>query len=192
MAATPETNDDRGPAHRRSAWLLVLGAVLVGAVASGGAMLWRQARPPGPEAVVAAFLQATYAQDTCRLRELVDSPTAARMQDDPDYRGGTGSFSNEWTLGAATIDGDRATVPVTIKLPPRVAEMMKGQSQIGVTMVTVREQGQWKVDLPATRREWYDSLQRSAGLEPSEPGGRGKPGGLEEPAVPRGQDQPGR
>ena len=63
-----------------------------------------------------------------------------------------GNEQSAYTIGRATITGDRATVPLTMQAPDAIADLTDLR-EYTVDYALVREGWRWKVDVPATARD---------------------------------------
>lgn len=142
----------------KAAALIALAVVLLGA---SGALIWLFAGREQPEDVVQRFVDAIVAKDleaqkgclTDASAQLVSSTgmsleqLVTMFQVNPD---------EAWTVGDAKLEADRATVPVTMKLGGRFAQI--GLSQIALPFVLVKAKGAWRIDLEASSAEWGRGL----------------------------------
>jgi hypothetical protein len=99
---------------------------------------------PGPRDVVAAYLHLT-----------VDSPDlqqarlhlTKRSVESGDFEVRSMPAGSRYTMGAEEADELGRRIPVSLKRP---ADDGRTEEEMTVPMIVVEEEGQWKIDLPAT------------------------------------------
>jgi len=93
-----------------------------------------------PANAVKAYHEALKAKDKERMKKVLSKEDVKNMKDDAEVKS-DGDTEGEYTVGAATEDGDKAKVPVTYK---------KDGKESKVTYHCVKEDGEWKVALGVT------------------------------------------
>ena len=176
VAAAPK---GEGPAPKKKTGMiivLVIAAVLlVGMAVATKKFLFST----GPDQVVRAYLAAQAAEDLPSMRKLLAKSSAALLPPDdgktPKAKAPKAEKLPEMEIGKATVKGDKATVPVKVK---QETPGGFGGDQ-AITVVLVKEDGQWKVDILGTLQESYKSQMQGMGGQPGM-------GGAPEGAVPEG------
>ncbi len=134
---------------RRTGAAVVIVIVIVAILAIAGAGVWWFVLRSTPEKTLHTMFRAQMAGDV----ETVRACMTERSQRWADRMGGmTGGGSEqefEYALGETEIDGDRATVPVTMPLPEQVTQYT-GQTEITLKYSLHNEDGSWKVDMQDT------------------------------------------
>ncbi|MBI5834128.1 MAG: DUF2950 family protein [Armatimonadetes bacterium] len=156
---------------------LVIGVLVVAAI-GGAAWYFMGGGGGGPEKAVTGFMAAQTAGDATALKAVLSKNSQAMAA-------GMGAMPKankdapQPTIGKAVIEGDKAKVPVTHKMPEAMAKM-SGMTEMTMNFVTVKEDGAWKVDLMATGEEMMKGLGGMAGAMKG--GMKGGPAGGNAPA----------
>lgn len=138
----------------------VVGVLLVAALGGGA---WYALGGGGPEKAVSTFLTASAAGDTAGAKAVLAKNSQSlgsglsQLGKLGDNKGGGAP-----SVGKATVEGDRAKVPVAYRLPESMSKM-GGATELKLTYVAVKEDGAWKVDLVATSGEMLKGLGGLAG-----------------------------
>jgi len=139
---------------------LIIGILAVAAI--GGGAWYCVAGASGPEKAVRTFITASANGDKEAAKAVLAKNSQALGGMPGLGRKADGKEQELPTVGDATINGDKATVPVTTKLPEAAAKAM-GMTELTVNMATVKEDGAWKVDLLATAGEMAKGIGGMAG-----------------------------
>jgi len=145
-------------------WIAVVVVVLV-IVGAGGAGGWYFLLRSTPERTLEQFLRAGMEGDretvkACLSRESLEM--ADRFGDGMPGMGRAAPRTSagddaekpevDYTIGSAEVEGDKATVPLTLKVPEAVAQRA-GTTEFKMNYALVKEGGKWKIDFGATMRE---------------------------------------
>ncbi len=144
--------------HGQSKVGLVIGVLVVAAIGGGA---WYFMAGGSPEKAVSQFIAAQAAGDA-EAAKAVLAKNSQGMAANLGKMAMAGKKDDMPTIGDATVEGDRAKVPVTHKVPEAMAKMT-GMTEMTMTFVAVKEDGAWKVDLPASAEEMLKGLANSAG-----------------------------
>ena len=152
---------------RRSGAAVVIVIVIVAILAIAGAGVWWFVLRSTPEKTLRTMFAAQKRGDG-------EAFAACMTERSQAYASAVGNaLANspqefEYTLGDAEIDGDKATVPVTMPIPERVSQY-SGQTEVTLKYALQKEGGAWKVDMQDTIAAMMGGLMGGMGGGP--PGG---------------------
>ena len=168
-----------GPAPKKKTGLIVIlaivGVVIIGMAVATYLFLLKT----GPDQVVRQYVAAEATDDYATMRKLLAKSSVALLPPEdkmPPKSATPKAKLPEMDIGKATVNGAKATVPVKIK-----SDAMGGYGggDQSLTIVLVKEDGAWKVDLLATVQEEY---KRRLGGMGGQPGMGGAPDNVSPPS----------
>ena len=112
---------------------------------------------PSPREVVAAFLRLTV--DTPDLQKARLHLTKRSVKSG-SFEAGAVPRGSTYTLGAEEADGLGRRIAVSVKSP---AAGGAGAQEMTVPVIVVEEEGQWKIDLPATMERLMGGVTEALG-----------------------------
>jgi len=137
--------------------IIIIAALVGGLIISSYWFLFKS----GPEQVVQRYLMAYLEEDLATMQSLQTQDSAGLMLQIPKFQ--------TLDVGKAQIQGQTASVPVTIK-GTGLPGITFGPLENTIEVPVVKEDGQWKVDLMAMLRRQRPQQPRFL------PGGLGLPG----------------
>jgi len=146
-------NQSKPARSSKGKWAALVVILVVAVAAVGGWYFFLRATP---EKTVRAFLQASDRRDINAMKSYLSAQSVrllnqlgGKMSPDKIFPPRTGK-TPDYIVGKATIQGDKATVPVTAPMPKEAARYLAGKSQMDLPFVVIREEGRWKIDLIET------------------------------------------
>jgi hypothetical protein len=173
-------NQSKPARSSKGKWTALVLILVVVAAAVGGWYFFLRATP---EKAVRGFLEASDRRDINAMKSHLSAQSVrlinqfgGKMSPDKMFPRRTGK-TPDYVVGKATIQGERATVPVTAAMPKEAAPYLGGKSQMEVPFVVIREEGKWKVDLIETSAAMMGAAMKEMmkGMM-SQPGKGGMPG----------------
>ena len=147
-------------------WIAVVVVVLV-ILGAGGVGAWYFLLRSTPERTLEQFMQASTRGDQEAVKACLSSESLEMADSFGDGMAGMGRGAPrtsagddaekpevDYTIGSAEVEGDKATVPLTLKMPEGVAQRT-GTTEFKINYALVKEEGKWKVDLKATMAEMF-------------------------------------
>lgn len=139
--------------------LLVAAGVIVAGLAVASYLFLLK---PGPDQIVRKYLAAQASGDYATLKTLLTKSSAEQLfpAGQPLPQPEKNPEIPDMEIGKPTINGNRASVPVTIKQGATTF----GLPDQSLDMIVVQEGGSWKVDLQATIEELTKKLFGGQGM----------------------------
>ena len=140
--------------------LLVLAGIVVAGLAAATYLFLLK---PGPDQVVRKYLAAQATGDYATLKALLTQASADQLfpPGQPLPEPDKSAPVPDMEIGKASINGNRASVPVKLKQ----GEATFGMPEQSIDMILAKEGGEWKVDLKATVEELTKKLFGGQGMD---------------------------
>ncbi len=139
---------------------VVLFIIVVAAAAAAG---WYFFVRSTPEKTVRQFMAASDANDVEAIKPLLSSRSREAMSRMESLLPKDSNAAKEkgpqtdYKLGKAKINGDKATVPMRVKLPERASKLMS-TAELTITWGLVKEKGKWVIDMGETMNAMAGNL----------------------------------
>jgi len=136
---------------------VVLFIIVVAAAAAAG---WYFFVRSTPEKTVRQFMAASDANDVEAIKPLLSSRSReamSRMESLLPQGAKEKGPQTDYELGKARINGDKATVPMIVKLPEKASKLMS-MAELTITWGLVKENGKWVIDMGETMKAMAGNL----------------------------------
>ncbi len=106
----------------------------------------------GPETVVVRFFEASIAGDADTSYDLLTEASRSGISDRRELVEGFSESIDSYSVGSPKITGDRALVPVNLKLKAL-------EPVVSFDMVLLAENGLWRISLPDSEAEMEKAME---------------------------------
>ncbi len=114
----------------------------------------------GPDTVVVKFFEASLAEDADLAYELLSRESRGEVEDKKELVEGFSESLDSYSVGHPDISGDKARVPVTLKLKAF-------ESELKFDMILITEDGAWRISMPESEAEMEKAMEEIfKGIEP--------------------------
>ncbi|MBC7254288.1 MAG: hypothetical protein H5T72_10020 [Actinobacteria bacterium] len=107
----------------------------------------------GPDTVVVKFYEAAMAKEADTAFKLLDRESQAEVENKEQFVAGFSESIGSYSVGHPEVSGEKAKVPVTLKLKPL-------EHELRFDMVLVLEDGAWRISMPESEAEMMKARER--------------------------------